>query len=96
MYGANSNTFYKTTGSAFNYDGDVWSTEGYTRGCYVSSKLTSTANDIVFGLSDNPTVSGIAFINYAFHVDTAGGLSILELGTTIAISGNTYTTSTVF
>jgi hypothetical protein len=94
-YGANSNTFYKTSGTNGAWDGQVYSTEGYARGCYVSFQLTSTGNYIMVGLNTDPTLdASYTSIDYAWYPQNGGALSIYESGSPAGSYG-TYTTSTV-
>lgn len=95
VYGENSNTFYKATGNDNVFDSEVYSLEGYSRGCYVSAQAQSTVNYILFGLSETPALTpSFEAINFAWYVTENGGLEIYESGN-LVISVGTYTTNTV-
>jgi hypothetical protein len=91
----NSNTFAKLAGNDVAWDGQVYSLEGYARGCYVSFQLSSTANWIMLGLGEDPTTSpDYVDIEFAWYPDGYGNLNIYENGGYVGAYG-TYTTSTV-
>lgn len=96
-YGENSNTFYKSTGND-DWDGGVYSTQGYVRGCYVSWQAIGAAYPYVFvGLSSNPTANAsYTNIDYAWYLQGASlNAQIWESGTGVSVT-ITYSTSTVF
>jgi hypothetical protein len=90
----NSNTYTKSTGNT-GWDGQVYSTEGYSRGVYCSAKSSQTTGYIMFGLNSDPTTDGsYTSIDFAWYFLGDGGLAIYENGTNPSTHG-TYTTSTV-
>ena len=91
----NSNTYTKSTGNNNVWDGQVYSTEGYSRGVYCSAKSSQTTGYIMFGLNSDPTTdASYLSIDFAWYLNDTGDLRIYENGTNPANAG-TYTTSTV-
>ena len=94
-YGSDQNTFVKSSGNNSNWDGQVYSTQGYTGGAYCVAKATSTSQPVMFGLNTDPTTdASYTSINYAWYFQSGGDLRIYENGSQVANYG-TYTTSTV-
>ena len=93
-YGADSNTFLKTSGNNNVWDGEVKSTVGYTNGAYITAQPTSTSQYTMFGLTTDPNASpSYSTIDYAWYLDGSNA-SIYENGSSIGTYG-TLTTSTV-
>ena len=94
-YGANSNTFYKTSGIDLDWTAQVSSAEGYIRGCYMSFQATSNTGYLLMGLNSDPTVnSSFTSLDYVFYL-ASGGILIYESNSPVGSFG-TYTTNTVF
>ena len=94
-YGANSNTFYKTSGIDLDWTAQVSSVEGYIRGCYMSFQATSNTGYLLMGLNSDPTVnSSFTSLDYVFYL-ASGGILIYESNSPVGSFG-TYTTDTVF
>lgn len=90
-----TNTFSKTSGSGTAWDAQVYSKEGYTRGCYASA--SSNPNSLLmFGLNSTPSTNSF-YLDYAFVFHFSGGnhLEIIENGVTINNNVGGYTSSTV-
>ena len=95
VYGENSNTFHKESGNDNIFDAEVYSTQGFARGCYVSAQPQSTLNYVLFGLSENPAGSpSYPGINFAWYVAEQGSLEIYESGVRHGGLG-AYTTDTI-
>ena len=92
----NSNTYTKSTGNNSVWDGQVYSTEGYSRGVYCSARASQTNGYIMVGLNSDPTTNGsYETIDFAWYfVGDGGTLQIYENGGYSGAFG-TYTTSTV-
>jgi hypothetical protein len=96
-YGSDSTTYIKSSGTNGGWDGQVYSTQGYTNGVYATARATSTSQYVMWGLNNDPTTNGsYETINYAWYLlaDGLGTLQIYENGGNVGNFG-TYTTSTV-
>ena len=94
-YGENSNTFYKLTNNSGNWDGQVYSVEGYTRGAYMACQPTTINSTLMVGLNSDPTQdANYASIDYAWYI--AGGYSYIYEGGSYAGGAGAFTTDTVF
>ena len=88
-----SGTFTKTGGSNSLWDSQVYSSQGYVRGCYASARISSTSGIAVFGLNSDPTTDAdYTSIDYGFGF-YSGSIIIFEGGTQVATPSNSYTTS---
>jgi collagen type VII alpha len=92
--GTDSNTFAKTSGNAA-YDGQVYSSQGYVRGCYASWTAAATGVVLFCGLNSDPTTdASYTSLDYAFFCN-AGTWSIWESGSQV-VTGSTYAYSDSF
>lgn len=95
--GSTNKTFIKTnSGSATNgWNGQVYSSEGYSQNLYISAKATSTTQSVMFGLNTDPTTNpSTSSIDYAWYLTDIGNLEAYETGSSMAVYG-TYTTASV-
>jgi hypothetical protein len=88
-----SGTFTKTGGSNSTWDSQVYSSQGYVRGCYASARISSTSGIAVFGFNSDPTTNAdYTSIDYGFGF-YSGSIIIFESGVQVATPSNSYTTS---
>jgi hypothetical protein len=88
-----SNTFSKTAGGS-DWNAQVYSTQGYVRGAFVTSQISSTTGFAMVGLDSNPSASALTEdIDYAFYFNN-GRPDIQESGVTV-FTGTSYTTSSI-
>lgn len=94
MTQVNSHTFAKTGGVNGEWDGQVYSTEGFVQNCFVTWRALSTAPFFMIGLNSDPASSasyeGIDYALYCF----AGALYSCESGALTGLAG-LYTTADV-
>ena len=95
-YGANSNSFYKPGGVDEEWDTQLKSLQGYTRGCYTSFQTNSDTIEVTIGLNTNPTVlPTTSIIDYSWYFKYDGICYIYENGVEYASLG-AYTELMVF
>ena len=88
-------SFKKDSGNTNTWDGQVYSTEGYSTRVYCSFKAGETTTHIMAGLNSDPTTdSNYTSIDYAWYLN-AGTIAIYEGGASIYSSG-TYSVNDVF
>jgi hypothetical protein len=88
-------TYTKSTGSANVWNGQVYSSEGYTKNVYCAARASQTNGNIMFGLNNDPATDGnYTSLDYAWYFLDNATLMIYENGVQGASYG-TYTTSTV-
>ena len=88
-------TYTKSTGSANVWNGQVYSSEGYTKNVYCAARASQTNGNIMFGLNSDPATDGnYTSLDYAWYFLDNATLMIYENGAQGASYG-TYTTSTV-
>jgi hypothetical protein len=88
-------TYTKSTGSANVWNGQVYSSEGYTKNVYCAARASQTNGHIMFGLNNDPITDGnYSSLDYAWYFLDNATLMIYENNAQVATYG-TYTTSTV-
>ena len=88
-------TYTKSTGSANVWNGQVYSSEGYTKNVYCAARASQTNGHIMFGLNSDPATDGnYTSLDYAWYFLDSAILVIYENGVQVASYG-AYTTSTV-
>ena len=88
-------SFKKDSGTNPSWDGQVYSSEGYSTRVYCSAKAGETNTHIMFGLNSDPTTdASYTSIDYAWYLN-AGSIAIYESGASIYGSG-TYSVNDVF
>ena len=88
-------TYTKSTGSANVWNGQVYSSEGYTKNVYCAARASQTNGNIMFGLNSDPATDGnYTSLDYAWYFLDNATLMIYENGAQGASYG-AYTTSTV-
>jgi len=88
-------TYTKSTGNANTWDGQVYSSEGYTKNVYCAARASQTNGYIMFGLNSDPTTNAdYGTLDYAWYFRNDGILQIYESGGAGSTYG-AYTTSTV-
>ena len=88
-----SNTFVKNTNTNIA-DSQVYSTERYSSGVFISAIPNSDDQDMAFGLTTAPASYDSADIEYGFDLTSTGTLSVRESATLYPL-GNPYNSSTV-
>lgn len=87
-------SFEKSTVTA--EEGQVYSAESYTGGCYLTFRVSQTNKGLGFGLNVDPkTDSGFAGIDYFLNCTAAGTVLIRENGTEVGTFGS-YVTGDTF
>lgn len=81
--GDNADSFRRTLPFDYSWGAQVYSREGYTRGCFMSAVFTGPL--VTFGLTSRPTVNNSIAIDYRFESAFDGGniMSIREGGVVI-------------
>lgn len=75
----NGNSVFKSAAPSA-WDSDVYSVQGYTNGAFVSWQPSQTTQNLIVGLSTNPTLdSSNTSINYGLEADSAANLDWNEL-----------------
>jgi hypothetical protein len=93
--GPTSSTFVKT-GNGQDWDSQLISLEGYSRGCYCSAQPTDTTQVVCFGLSSNSSNdNGYDSIDYGWYLDSEGNSFIYESGNQISSCGS-YSSGDIF
>jgi hypothetical protein len=92
--GPSPDVFTKTGGTNNAWDSQVYSQQGYVRGVFVTSKISSTTGYAMIGLNSDPTTNASYIsIDYAFYFNNAT-VSIYESGGSIGSFGS-YTVDSV-
>jgi hypothetical protein len=92
--GPSPDRFTKTGGTNSTWDSQVYSQQGYVRGVFVTSKISSTSGYAMIGLNTDPAAdSSFSSIDYAFYFNS-GTVSIYESGGAIGSYGS-YTTDSI-
>jgi hypothetical protein len=77
------------TGGASAWDSDVYSSQGYKGGAFVSFRPAQTNANIAIGLNADPTTdSNISSIDFALFVDASSAIQIYESGVGIGSFGS--------
>ena len=88
-------SFRKDTGNNNTWDGQVYSSEGYSSRVFCSFKAGETSSHIMVGLNTDPATDGVyTSIDFAWYLN-AGGIAIYENGGNPYASG-TYSVNDVF
>jgi hypothetical protein len=88
-------TYTKSTGSANVWNGQVYSSEGYTKNVYCAARASQINGNLMFGLNNDPATDGnYSSLDYAWYFLDNATLMIYENGAQGASYG-AYTTSTV-
>lgn len=95
LFGPNSAG--KVAGAESIWDSGVYSTEGYTRGVFVSFKPNQVSHNLMVGLNTDPiTDANFSSIDYAWYCSSVGNIDIYESGISKIGLTNTYTVNDTF
>jgi hypothetical protein len=90
-----NSTFIRTTGGTGDWDAQVYSVQGFVRGCFATASPNKTDAALFFGLSDNPAQnSRPEKLNYSFLFEKSDKLYVYEMGSTLV--RDTYSPSDHF
>ena len=88
-------TYQKTSGNNSVWDGQVYSSEGYSKNVHVTFKASQTNAYLMVGLNSDPaTDASYSSLDYAWYPRADGTLEIYESNAYIGTFGS-YTTGTV-
>lgn len=91
-----SGTFQKTSGNNGQWDGQVYSSEGFTKSAHVTFKASQINAYLMVGLNSDPSTDAVySSIDYAIYCHADNYIYIYENGAQIGSNYGIYSTSTV-